>query len=275
MKKIFLTAVLVLCAGMSAMAQISTGTPSAKHFKTGNRAQAGDFGIYLGMSSNMFKNLKDKDIKFENPMPLINLKYMVTDNVEARVGLEFSKTRETLKGDAYLGETNDEGEAVSTEAKFKIVEADNRITPGIAYHFSNRNIVDVYVGAEGLLGWTRNSNYSTIDGDDYSTKKASFQFGAGAFIGLQAYIGNLPLAIGVEYGLSTLWESRLRYKHTSTDAEGNEETFYTTNAELLPKLHAAGLGTEGEDFYQYENMKATRGTIGNKFAITLTYFFKN
>lgn len=270
MKKVFLTALLALCVGMSATAQISTGTPTAKHFKTGNRAQAGDFGIYLGMSSNMFKNLKDKDIKLDAPLPLINLKYMVTDNVEARVGLEFSKTRETLKGDEYLG--NHEGEEeTSTETKYKIVEADNRITPGIAYHFSKHNIIDVYAGVEGLLGWKRNSNYTTIDGDDYDTKKASFQFGAGAFIGLQAYIGNLPLAIGVEYGLSTLWESRLRYKSTMTDAEGHEETRYTTNAELLPKLSAANMLSENP----YENMKATRGTIGNKFAITLTYFFKN
>ncbi|MCM1109307.1 MAG: outer membrane beta-barrel protein [Clostridium sp.] len=270
MKKILFTALLSLCAGMSATAQITTGTPSAKHFKTGNRAQSGDFGIYLGMSSNMFKNLTDKDIKFENPMPLINLKYMITDNWEARVGLEFSKTRETVKGDQFMDETDNNGEPVGTEAKYKIVEADNRITPGIAYHFSKHNIIDVYAGAEGLLGWKRNSNYVTIDNDENSTRKASCQFGAGAFIGLQAYIGNLPLAIGVEYGLSTLWESRLRYKQTSTDGEGNEQTSYTTNAELLPMLGAAGQLPESA----FENMKATRGTIGNKFAITLTYFFK-
>lgn len=253
------------------MAQISTGTPSAKHFKTGNRAQAGDFGIYLGMSSNIFKNLTDKNIKLDTPLPLINLKYMVTDNVEARVGLEFSKTRETLKGDEFLGDANEDGIPVSTETKYKIVEADNRIMPGVAYHFSKHNIIDVYAGVEGLLGWKRNSNYATIDGDDSSTKKASFQFGAGAFIGLQAYIGNLPLAVGLEYGLSTLWESRLRYKQTMTDAEGNEETRYYTNAEQLPKLNEAGMLSKN----QYENMKATRGSIGNKFAITLTYFFKN
>lgn len=271
MKKIFLTALLALGLGMSATAQITTGTPSAKHFKTGNRAQAGDFGIYLGMSSNMFKNLKDKDIKFDNPMPLINLKYMLTDQWEARIGLEFSKTRETMKGDEYLpGDVDDEGNRQSTETKYKIVEADNRITPGIAYHFSKHNIIDVYAGAEGLLGWKRDSKYFTVDGDNADIKRASCQFGAGAFIGLQAYIGNLPLAIGVEYGLSTLWESRLRYKQTSVDAEGNEETFYTTNADLLPKLNGAGMLSENP----YENMKATRGTIGNKFAITLTYFFK-
>lgn len=268
MKKVFLTALLAFCAGMSATAQITTGTPSAKHFKTGNRAQSGDFGIYLGMSSNMFKNLKDENIKFDNPMPLINLKYMLTDNWEARVGLEFSKTRETMKGDEYMGETDKDGNRKSTEAKYKVVEADNRITPGIAYHFSKHNIIDVYAGAEGLLGWKRNSNYSIIDDDEFSTRKASCQFGAGAFIGLQAYIGNLPLAVGVEYGLSTLWESRLRYKHTSVDADGDEQITYTTNANELPKL---GETVNGKVF---ENMTATRGTIGSKFAITLTYFFK-
>lgn len=272
MKKVFLSALVAFTVGMSATAQISTGTPSAKQFKTGNRAQEGDFGIYLGMSSNIFKGLKDKDLKFENPMPLINLKYMVTDEIEARVGLEFSKTRETMKGDEFLGDMQEgeEGTPKSTETKYKVVEADNRITPGIAYHFSKHNILDVYAGAEALLGWTRNSTYATVDDNETSTRKASFQFGAGAFIGLQAYIGNLPLAVGLEYGLSTLWESRLRYKHTAIDSEGNEETRYTTNADLLPNLSKAQLLSENP----YENMKASRGTIGNKFAITLTYFFK-
>lgn len=271
MKKVFLLALVALTASLPAMAQISTGNPSSKQFKTGNRAQAGDFGIYLGMSSNVFKNLKDKDLKFETPLPLINLKYMVTDNLEARIGLEFSKTRETMKGDEFAGDVNEEsGEPTTTETKYKVVEADNRITPGIAYHFSKHNILDVYAGAEALLGWTRNSTYATADDQENSVRKASFQFGAGAFIGLQAYIANLPLAVGVEYGLSTLWESRLRYKQTSVDEEGNEETRFTTNADLLPALSKAGLLSENP----YESMKASRGTVGSKFAITLTYFFK-
>lgn len=269
-KTLFLVAVLTFIVSMPISAQISTGNPSAKEFKTGNRAQEGDFGIYLGMSSNMFKNLADKDIKFETPLPLINLKYMYTDELEFRVGLEFSKTRETMKGDEFLGDMTDDMKPKATETKYKVVEAENRITPGFAYHFSKHNILDVYAGAEGLLGWSRNSVYATVDGDANDTRKASFQFGAGAFIGLQAYIGNLPLALGVEYGLSTLWESRLRYKSTSVDSDGNEQTRYTTNADLLPELNKAGLLSTNP----YESMKASRGTIGNKFAITLTYFFK-
>ena len=270
MKKYFIAAVLAVCASLPSVAQITTGNPSATQFKTGNRAQAGDFGIYLGMSSNMFKDLMDKNIKFENPMPLINLKYMVTDNIEARLGLEFSKTRETMKGDEFLGDAAEDGTPIATEAKYKVVEADNRITPGVAYHFSKHNILDVYAGVEGLLGWTRDSKYKTIDGDEMNTRRSSFQFGAGAFIGLQAYIGNLPLALGIEYGLSTLWESRLRYKQTAVDEEGNEQTRYTSNAELLPLLNKSEMLSSSE----WENMKASRGTVGNKFAITLTYFFK-
>lgn len=268
MKRKFFSVLLALAISLPGMAQISMGVPTAKQFKTGNRAEEGDFGIYLGVSSNMFKNLKD-GIKLDNPLPLINLKYMVTDELEFRVGLEFSKTRETMKGDEFLsGEDGENPE--TTETKYKVVNADNRITPGVAYHFSKHNIIDVYAGAEALLGWERNSTYAKVDGDNSDVRKASFQFGAGAFIGLQAYIGNLPLAVGVEYGLSTLWESRLRYKSVSVDAEGNEQTRYATSAEQLPALSKAGLLSTNP----YENMKATRGTIGNKFAITLTYFFK-
>ena len=40
---------------VDSFAQLTTGKPSAKVIRTGNRAQAGDFGLYVGATSNMFK----------------------------------------------------------------------------------------------------------------------------------------------------------------------------------------------------------------------------
>lgn len=265
MKKSFITALLVLVACAPAVAQISTGNPSAKKITVGNRPQAGDFGLYLGATSDMFKGIGKSDIKID-PLPLVNLKYMLTDQWEARVGFEFYRKRETLKGDIAAPDENDENKTM--EVKDKVVESNNRIMPGIAYHFSPKNILDVYAGAEATIGWSRNSVYKTVGDDFADTRKASIQLGAGAFIGLQAFIGNLPLAIGVEYGISTLFDGRLRYKNVS-EVDGEKQTTYTKDIDALPMMKEKGLGYDA-----YDELKASKGQIGSQFRITLSYYFK-
>ena len=87
MKKLVLCALMAMGLALPSVAQITEGVPTAKTIRTGNRVQKGDFGIYMGVSSNMFKDMKDKNIKINNPLPLVNLKYMVTDRIETRLGL--------------------------------------------------------------------------------------------------------------------------------------------------------------------------------------------
>lgn len=48
-RKLLLFMLCVCCFGTTAFAQITTGKPSAKQIKTGNRAEEGNFGIYLGV----------------------------------------------------------------------------------------------------------------------------------------------------------------------------------------------------------------------------------
>lgn len=255
MRKILILAVAIMVFGISASAQLTTGTPSAKEYTIGNRAQSGDFGIYLGWSSNMFSDLMDKDIKFESPMPLVNLKYMMSDQMELRVGLEFTKTSEKIKGKDL-----DEG----IKSSEKVVESENRITPGFAYHFSNKNILDVYAGAQCLVGWSRDVQKSSYDGDKYSCKRTAVDLGLGGIIGLQAYIANLPIALGVEYGINLLWEAGLKYKYKDDTAD--DDKYSTVDTSEFSQLSASGY---------YEKLSASKGSVGNTFAVTLTYFFKN
>lgn len=184
MKKLFL--LLALCLGASSVnAQISTGETSAKVIRTGNRAKAGNFGIYVGATSDIFKNIGDGDMEF-SALPLINLKYMGTDQVEYRLGLEWWKKTESNE--------DEDNETSDSESSFMFY-------PGVAYHFSPRNLLDVYVGGELPVGFG-SVGYEYGDNDESASV---FKVGLGAFIGLQAYIANLPLAIGLEYGVSTLY----------------------------------------------------------------------
>ena len=174
----------------SANAQITTGESTSNVVRTGNRAQKGDFGIYFGATTDMFKNI-GSSVDF-SALPLINLKYMGTDKLEYRLGIEWWKKSETNEIE-YEGKSN---ELTTSESSFMFY-------PGVAYHFNNRNLLDVYVGGELPFGF---GGEGTDDGDT-DASFSNFQIGLGAFIGLQAYIANLPLAIGVEYGISTQYKT--------------------------------------------------------------------
>lgn len=241
MKKYVLTT-LMLCMGLvTVKAQITTGESSAQVIRTGNRAEAGNFGLYLGGTTTIFKDLVEG---FEvEGLPLINFKYMLSDKLEARIGLEWWATSTT-------NSTDGENEGGDFETQSKVKETSKYLTPGFAYHFSNSNVLDVYVGAEVPFGWGGNTvtQYADYDGNDYDVdeekKTNTFKIGLGAFVGLQAYVANLPLAIGVEYGISSL---------KNVDSQ-----------------------TVVLDEEQEYEMKSSVGdwTIGQQVRLTLTYFFK-
>lgn len=245
MKKFF---ALVAAALMSAtsFAQISDATPSAPTLKTGNRPDQGTWGLYMGVTSNMIKDWSDNDITLRS-MPLLNIKYMCTDNWELRTGLMISKKKSFMKG-----------EVDDYNSKAKTVTAENMLTPGFAYHFGKNNILDVYTGAEILLGWKRDTTKESGEGsDDYSKtmKHPTFNTGVGAFVGLQAFIGHLPLAIGCEYGISNTFDFGDVTK-VSVESNGNKNDYV---------MH---------DGTQFDSMKNRKGEWGSQFRLTISYYFK-
>lgn len=242
MKKLVIAA-LALCMGfVTATAQITTGKSSAQVVRTGNRAEAGNFGLYLGATADMFRNLVNIDEAELKALPLINFKYMVNDNVEARLGLEWwtVSTGNKVSGENASGDY---------KTKHKNKETSKYFYPGIAYHFSNSNLLDVYVGAELPIGWesTVVKDFADSEALDYNTKTVTrdFNIGLGAFVGLQAYVANLPLAVGVEYGISSL-------KTVSSNKYVTDE----------------------EQEYKPERRKDNTWNVGHQARLTLTYFFK-
>jgi len=273
MKKILFSA-LMACFALTASAQISEGAPSAKKYATGNRPTKGTFGLYVGAESDLFDRVTDR-FAF-NPLPIVNLKYMVSDNFELRLGMKFWKQRESL----HFG--NDKGDVNAYDEKYnaKAVVADNQFRPGFAYHFTKSNLLDVYAGIEGIVGWTRNGVYtnSTVDGFEVAatTRTSTVQFGASAFIGLQAFIARLPLAIGLEYGVGTMWDGALRQKNYAKAVNGGNTVETTTYAQndayfnMLPGYAAAIGGQQGG---VYDWMKARKGAWGSQIRLTLSYYF--
>lgn len=257
------------CFGTAvSFAQISTGKPSSREIRTGNRPEAGDFGLYLGMTSDIVKGF-DKNTQLK-ALPLLNFKYMMTDQLEGRLGLELLQSSTKYTGDLLSNNTS--GEQITIPTSDVTGSSTALLYPGIAWHFSSKNILDVYVGAELPFGWQDNytsrtasgtpemgeSGTETIINRSTDITKRSFVIGIGAFFGVQAFIANLPLAIGAEFGLSSRFDTGVKYKYVTRNG-AEEQRYYTT------KLNDAA---------HYDNLVAKTGEIGGQVRLTLTYYFK-
>ncbi len=240
MKKLALLLCAVLGCGLIGQAQITTGENTAQTIRTGNRAEAGDFGLYLGATTTHFQSIGDKDTQFA-ALPLINFKYMTTDNLEMRLGFEWwSKTNSNSN---TVEDKTSKGSDRTTSIMFY---------PGVAYHFNKSNLLDVYVGAELPIGGGANANAAKFDGkevEDATYSANRFEIGVGAFIGLQAYICNLPLAVGLEYGFN------VRNCHVSNGVLSADDFTFT-------------------DYSYAKDQSSNSFVLGNQARLTITYFFK-
>ena len=251
--KLLLAFLIAVGSTLAANAQITTGEPTSKVIRTGNRAEGGDFGLYIGTTSSMFRNVFNDDVTM-TPLPLINFKFMTSDNFELRIGLEAYSLKETLEGDIN---------AITSEIQ-KYGQNTVLLYPGFAYHFSRLNILDVYVGAELPLGWDASKVYAAAEKYENVTTKNSFVLGLGAFIGLQAYIADLPLALGVEYGISSRLDAGLKYKNEVTSQNKTTVSYSPTGKfDYISPMSDT-----------YELLKARKGEIGGQLRITLSYYFK-
>lgn len=252
LKRLMLVAVIAFFSTAYASAQLTTAEPVASKIKGGNRAKAGDYGLYMGITSNMFQGWADESLEI-NALPLLNFKYMFSDALEGRLGLEFYKEKAKETSEVSVDKSNS-----TIEGKAKTVNSENYLYPGIAYHFAPKNILDVYVGAELPIGWTRDVYVNKSGNTSNTVKGNTFNIGLGAFVGLQAYIADLPLALGVEYGLSAIHKTGLKYKNIVEDNTGKRSVYYT----------------KPDSGTQYDDLSSKEGGIGSQFRLTFTYYFK-
>ena len=266
MKKIYLLLVTVLMSGIlsnSLLAQLSDRVNSPSTFKTGTRPLAGDMGVFIGVSSEDIDNWLD--LQDFTGLPLINLKYYVTDKFVARLGIQATKTKDVVKGDV---DATLDAPIGRTKLEYKNLESEIKLVFGVEKHFLATNLVDVYLGAGLPLGINRevlenNVEYDNGNYNESSTSRKTILYGYDLYIGLQGFMADLPLALGIEFGLSGLGHLGNKYKHTIKSDNGAVQTdieYFTTDA--------AGLGVP------YTKLTATDFDLSGSARVTLTYFFK-
>ena len=243
-----------------ASAQISQGNPHSSNIRTGNRPQAGNWGVFIGPSYSELRDLIDwiddaGNIDIVRGLPLINVKHYNTDNLEMRLGLQFYSKSYRGSGKAF---------GTGDKVNFKNAASFFRLTPGMAYHFSSKNLLDVYTGCYIPLGYESYTNRNKTGTVTRSLQHGSMVFGVGAYIGLQAFVADLPLSIGLEYGLEGLLHLGDVDKMEAVDAAGDKQISYDR----------AGDGTFG-GIGPYKDLSATTNAIGTSLRVTISYYFSN
>lgn len=264
MKKIHIVVlVLLVFCTTSLFAQLSDRVNSPSTFKVGTRPVMGNYGLFFGLAYNELEYWFENDLEY-NGLPIVSLKYYATDNNVWRIGFQTSTTKEILKG------TVDPFVNGGTLEEKKLIDNTSRVTfyPGYERHFTSSNILDVYMGVLVPFGWNRDKfvdeeSYDNNDYDNYSRTRTSITYGLEAFVGVQAFVADLPLALGMDFGAAAMGHLLNRYKHDISTRVGfatTEQTFYTVDD--------TGGGT------RYESLNNRDYQLQGNIRLTLTYFFK-
>ena len=247
---------------LSAFAQLSTRENADTYvFKTGTRPQKGDFGIYVGPSITEIIQMVDEDINWRG-MPLGNFKYYTSDKFVVRVGLQIYNKSQGLTVKQRIPD--------SVDTKNSKSQTYFMITPAFEYHFTPKNIFDVYMGANLPIGVSSTVGKSshTVGNDKIYINQTQNKFllGVGAFIGFQCFIADLPFAIGLETGLSGLGKFGDVLKEVYN--EKNEKDEY--EKKIVYKYNDYEFGNE---MLQAKKISTSKFEFGYDVRVTFTYFF--
>jgi hypothetical protein len=259
-----LIVLLFFAVSLTGYSQLSDRVNSPSTFKVGTRPLKGNYGLYFGLAYNEIEYWFDHDLTYTG-LPIISLKYYLTDNNVVRIGIQTSRTSEKAKGtvDPLInGSGITEKNSVDVNSKFLF-------SPGFEHHFTSSNILDVYVGALLPLGWkseeyVNDESYTGGNYNKYTRSSFSFTYGYEAFVGVQAFVADLPLAVGLDFGVAGLGHLGTKYKHevkSKVGAVTTNQTFYSTDPNRF-----AGVG--------YKDLSASDSKFQGNIRITLTYFFK-
>lgn len=240
---------MVFVLSVSCFSQLSTRENTTSVFKTGSRPQAGSYGVYIGPSFAEIQDMVNSDEFDARGLPLINFKYYKSNKIEYRLGIQLSGKSTKIKGT--------ENTNAAKEIKDLESVSYNRFSLGTAYHYAPSNLLDIYTGVYVPLGWDYYKNEQVYGTTSQVLSKFSPVIGLGAFIGLQAFIADLPVSVGIEYGLRALAQLGKQYKHVHTTTS-SVTTYYTE---------------QKSSSFEYSKLSYSESNLGTDARITFSYYF--
>ena len=254
---------MIALFSLSTFAQLSTRENVDPYvFKTGTRPEKGDIGFWIGPSITEFIRMADKDFNWRG-MPMLNFKFYTSDKAVIRLGLQIYNES---KGLTVKERVPDSVDTKQTYSKTYFM-----LTPGIEYHFTPKNLCDVYIGANIPIGAsseiTKDSFTMGKDKLYHNTSRNQFLLGIGAFIGFQFFVADLPLAIGIETGLGGFGKfgGAVKNVYNEKNAKGDYEkkTMYTYNDNEF-----------GGGLIQAKKIGTNKFEFGYDVRITFSYYFR-
>lgn len=236
MKKVLL--MVALAFGISSSyAQLSTRENDVWVEKFGARPVKGDmaltFAIGTGKDSSTASLFKGNLLGAGD---LLTFKKYLEDDLAFRLGVRLYKKSSTTKG------VSADSSGFNTapdffEYTYKMNKREYVIVPGIEKHFSAGNIFDVYTGADLYLGFKKeveNNDDVKLNraGDSQSSKLTTKNTvaGLGWIVGFNVFVAQLPISIGLEYGLNAKWDIGGKTKNeleSNIAGTSNSAEFYT------------------------------------------------
>ena len=273
MKKLFTILTVVLMTTTVSFSQISDRVNDESTYLLGARPQAGNFGFYLALSSAEIEGLTEDNWQ-ESGIPLINVKYYKTDKLVLRAGVQVSKKRRSIDG------TLDADVTGFTDYKHVETDASWNLALGAEQHFDLSNIFDSYIGLNGNVGYERSvrTHNESYAGGDYANSEGSnfgLTYGLETFIGTNFFIADLPIAAGLELGITAKNYGASKYKYEVDQVSGGtaySATYYTSLVDDFENM-STNFGDNSQSL-QFTDLKARRFDIMPLARLTLTFYLK-
>jgi|SRR5690606_8114653 len=252
MKKTLLVITLLALGGSSAFAQgLSTRENEAIVAKLGARPVAGDAALnfvipIVGLNDDNEAGLFNGNLL--SPGDLLTFKYYHTDNFVLRAGIRLYADNDRFNGDVLNHEPTGNELLEGDTSRFENINQmrEYTIALGFEHHFSNSNFFDVYTGADLLLGFrkdrmTNEVEYAVVEGDAddirtrdlFTAQTNSTVIGLGWVVGFNMFVAQLPVSVGLEYGLSMKWLLGGKTKVTEERDYTNPDAFETYSTEYF------------------------------------------
>jgi hypothetical protein len=284
MKKLFYAFLIIVLGVNFTYAQLSDRVNSPSTFKIGTRPVAGNWGVLFAPSYQDFKDIINRidgndSTDVTNVLPVIALRIYHSDNVVYRIGLRSKSHNLKIAGDFFLPDSLANGNL--TELKYQRRTAELYITPGAEYHFSKSNILDVYLGLTVPLGYVKENQTdylrsTSANYQSYERSRLSFVYGLEGFIGLQAFVADLPLSIGLEVGTTALGKLGQKWKVKYSSKVGNtltDQEYYTLNLDDNDQIQPTDVVGVIAQNSTFEKLHAKTFGIDGMARLTLSYYF--
>lgn len=215
------------------------------------------------------------------PGEMLMFKYYKTDETVFRAGIRLAADNMRTNGTAAdSSESNTITDFDIQENKKLMTSREYNLVGGLEKHFTNDNIFDVYAGGEVLLGLGRDravSEETYVNNDIVNTSSSTRTsiFGLGGVVGFNVFIAELPISLGIEYGLSAKWVFGGKTKvveEIDVDGGADYTAEYTTQ-------NTDGFGDQDLDFLgnsrQYSDLsrRAFNMDTNNTVRINLNIYF--